>query len=80
MMTETKAKEFSEEDKEAEEETKKKIGKKKKATDETLATITDDYKDIFVFLQAFTVKSLQLIEAPLSLCSDKCARLVPPVV
>ena len=42
MMTETKAKEFSEEGKEAEEETKKKTGKKKKATDETLATIADD--------------------------------------
>ena len=49
----------------------------KKAAPGWLATIADDYDNILAFLQAVAVKSPRVIAAPLSLCVDKRACLVP---
>ena len=39
----------------------------------TLATIADDFDNVLAFLQAVSVKSTQVIAAPLYLCADKRA-------
>ena len=65
----------SKEEEEAEEDTKKKTEKKRKATVETLATIADNFNNILAFLQAVAVKSPWVIATPLSLRTNKQARV-----
>ena len=55
---------------EAEGKKKTKKVKAKQATDETLATIADDFNDVLAFFQAVAVKSTLVIAAPLSFHSD----------
>ena len=52
-----------------------KMNKKKQATTEILATITDDCDNILAFLQAVAVNSPQGTAVPLSLRADKRARV-----
>ena len=61
----------------AEDEKTAKPGKAKNSTANMLATIADDCGDVLAFLQAVAVKSPRFIAAPLSLCADKRARMVP---
>ena len=65
----------SKEEEEAEEDTKKKTEKKRKATVETLATIVDNCNNILAFLQAVAVESPRVIATPLSLRTNKQARV-----
>ena len=65
----------SKEEEEAEEDTKKKTEKKRKATVETLATIADNCNNILAFLQSVAVKSPRVIATPLSLRTNKQARV-----
>ena len=58
----------------------KKPGKEKQASAktaaaETLACIADECDDVLAFLQADAVKSPRVLAEPLSLCSDKRARV-----
>ena len=60
---------------ETEDEKITKKGKVKQVTNETLATIADDYDNVLVLLQAIAVKSPQVIAAPIYLLADKRARV-----
>ena len=46
--------------------------KKRKATTDTLATITDNCYEVLPFFHVVLVKSPEVIDAPLYLCTDKC--------
>ena len=46
---------------------KQKTGKNNNATNDTLGTIAEDYDGVLAFIQAVTVKSTQVISAPLSI-------------
>ena len=52
-----------------------KPGKAKQATAETLNIIADNCNNFLAFLKVVIVKSPQVIAAPLSVCTENCARV-----
>ena len=54
---------------------KQKTGKNNNATNRADDYVPEDYDGVLAFIQAVTVKSTQVISAPLSIWAEKSARV-----